>query len=569
MKFLKQHETAIAAIGGLGEIGKNMYMLQHKNEIILIDAGVMFPSDQLLGVDYVIPNLTYLMQNEDKIKALFITHGHEDHIGSIHFLLQKVKIPVIYSAKLGLALLKNKLTNNGVKLDKTKFFEFSETTVFQSKFFTINFYLTTHSIPDAYAVEVITPNGRVVHTGDFKFDFTPVGPQANLAKMAAMGVEGVDLLLSDSTNSEIKGMSISEKEVGKKLFDLIEGAKGRVIVATFASNVYRVQQVVEASIKTGRKIAVFGRSMESVVRIGQRLGYIKGKKEMFVKESALKTLPLNEVTILCTGSQGEALAALSRIAYGLHRQVKLIPGDTVIFSSSPIPGNVTSVNKIINQLCRAGAHVVYGKDKAIHTSGHAAQEEQKLMLNLLKPRNFMPIHGEHRMLQLHADTAQSCGVAKENCFIQQNGDVLALNKGKVYPIGTIPGNAWYVEGKTIGGIGANIVAERTQLSLSGFISVHLQIDNTTKDIKVYRPSIYTCGVTMPSHIEDMITALKNDVLELSNTFFAAQGIPADYNILKKNIERTIKKKAYQTLHREPMVLTTLSIIHTNNKVFIQ
>jgi len=568
MKFIKPHETAVAALGGLGEIGKNMYILQHKDEIIIVDAGVMFPSDDLLGVDYVIPDLTYLMANEKKIKALFITHGHEDHIGSIHFLLQKVKIPVIYSAKLGLALIRNKLTNNNVKPDKTKFYEFSEKSVFQSKHFKVQFYLTTHSIPDAYALDIMTPNGRVVHTGDFKFDFTPVGPQANLAKMASMGVEGVDLLLSDSTNSEVPGMSMSEKEVGKTLLRMIENAEGRVIVATFASNVYRVQQIVEASVKTGRKIAVFGRSMESVVRIGQRLGYIKAKKDTFVRESALKRLPHDQITILCTGSQGEALAALSRIASGTHKQVRLIPGDTVIFSSSPIPGNVTSVNRVINKLSRAGADVVYGKEKLIHTSGHANQEEQKLMLNLLKPKNFMPIHGEHRMLQLHADSAQLCGVEKDRCFIQTNGDVIALNKGNVRVAGKIPGTDWYVEGNTIGGIGAHIVAERQALSQNGFLSAHIQIENKQNEIRVKRPGLQTSGLVMPTHIEGLLAELKEEIFELTDAYFKKNGMTNDYTPLKKSIEKTVHKATMKTLYRQPVVITTLSIIHSNNKVFI-
>ena len=569
MKLLKPNETGIAALGGLGEVGKNMYILQHKNEIIIVDSGVMFPSDDLLGVDYVIPDLTYLIQNEAKIKALFITHGHEDHIGSIHFLLQKVNIPVIYAAKLPLALIKNKLTNNKVKATNTKFYEFSEKSVFQSKYFTVNFYLTTHSIPDAYALDIITPNGRVVHTGDFKFDMTPVGPQANLAKMASMGVEGVDLLLSDSTNSEVKGMSISEKEVGSTLHSMIENAKGRVIVATFASNVYRVQQVVEASVKTGRKIAVFGRSMESVVRIGQRLGYIKAKKDSFVRESALKHLPHDEITILCTGSQGEALAALSRIANGTHRQVRLIPGDTVIFSSSPIPGNVTSVNKVINQLSRAGVDVVYGKEKSIHTSGHANQEDQKLMLNLLKPHNFMPIHGEHRMLQLHAETAQSCGVPKENCFILKNGDMLAMDNGVVHFAGKIPGTDWYVEGNKIGGIGANIISERTELSQNGFFSVHIQIENNGHTLQVKRPSLHIRGLVMPAHIEDLMSNLRQEIYNIADRTLTEAGIMTDYTPLKKEIEKTIQKACYRALHRTPVVITTLSIIHSNNKVYIQ
>jgi Predicted hydrolase of the metallo-beta-lactamase superfamily len=569
MKFLQPNETAITAIGGLGEVGKNMYMLEHKDEIIIIDAGVMFPSDDLLGVEYVIPDLTYLIQNEKKIKALFITHGHEDHIGGIHFLLQKVAIPVIYSAKLGMALIRNKLSNNNVKPDKTKFFEFDESSTFVSKHFNVNFYLTTHSIPDAYALEILTPNGRVVHTGDFKFDFTPVGPQANLAKMAQMGADGVDLLLSDSTNSEVPGFSISEKEVGETLHEMIEDAKGRVIVASFASNVYRVQQIIEYSIAEGRKIAVFGRSMESVVRISQRLGYINSNKNAFVKESALKHLKDNEVTILCTGSQGEALAALSRIAYGTHKQVKIKPSDTVIFSSSPIPGNVTSVNKVINQLCRMGIDVVYGKEKSIHASGHAAQGEQKLMLNLLQPKNFMPIHGEHRMLQIHAETAQRVGIPKENCFIQKNGDVLALNKGRVYPISKIPATDWYVEGNKIGGIGAEIVTERMELSESGFVSVHIQIENGQEKIRVKRPSIHIRGLAMPEHITSLLSTLKTNIHDISDEYFQTNGITSDYAQLKNTIEKLIKNNCLESLNRNPVVITTLSIIHPNNKVYIQ
>ena len=468
-----------------------------------------------------------------------------------------------------MALLRNKLTNNKVKPGNTKFFEFSEDSTFQSRYFTVNFYLTTHSIPDAYAFEIITPNGRVVETGDYKFDFTPVGPQANFAKMAQMGAEGVDLLLADSTNSEVPGMSISEKEVGEKLLELIGAASGRVIVATFASNVYRVQQVVAASIATGRKIAVFGRSMESVVRISQRLGYIKASKDTFIRESQLKKLPHDQVTILCTGSQGEALAALSRIANGSHKQVKVIPGDTVIFSSSPIPGNVTGVNKVINQLSRAGAEVVYGKEKAIHTSGHANVEEQKLMLNLLRPKNFMPIHGEHRMLKLHAETAIACGVNPDRIYIQKNGDVMALNKGKVRFAGTIPATDWYVEGKTIGGIGAEIVAERKDLAHSGFIAIHLQIDNRQNELKISRPSFHIRGLANHTHVEPLTNGLRDQVLDLTTNFFAKAGLTNNYAPLKQQITNLVKKQTVQALDREPFIIITLSIMHKNDKIFIQ
>ncbi|HEP1478035.1 TPA: ribonuclease J [Streptococcus pyogenes] len=546
---LKPNEVGVFAIGGLGEIGKNTYGIEYQDEIIIVDAGIKFPEDDLLGIDYVIPDYSYIVDNLDRVKALVITHGHEDHIGGIPFLLKQANIP-IYAGPLALALIRGKLEEHGLWREATVY-EINHNTELTFKNMSVTFFKTTHSIPEPVGIVIHTPQGKIICTGDFKFDFTPVGDPADLQRMAALGEEGVLCLLSDSTNAEIPTFTNSEKVVGQSILKIIEGIHGRIIFASFASNIYRLQQAAEAAVKTGRKIAVFGRSMEKAIVNGIELGYIKVPKGTFIEPSELKNLHASEVLIMCTGSQGESMAALARIANGTHRQVTLQPGDTVIFSSSPIPGNTTSVNKLINTIQEAGVDVIHGKVNNIHTSGHGGQQEQKLMLSLIKPKYFMPVHGEYRMQKIHAGLAMDIGIPKENIFIMENGDVLALTSDSARIAGHFNAQDIYVDGNGIGDIGAAVLRDRRDLSEDGVVLAVATVDFTTQMI-LAGPDILSRGFIYMRESGDLIRESQRVLFNAIR--IALKNKDASIQSVNGAIVNALRPFLYEKTEREPIII---------------
>ena len=503
---MKNDETRFVILGGLGEIGKNMYALKHQDEIIIIDAGISFAELTMLGIDYTIPDYSYLKENENKIKALFITHGHEDHIGAIPILIQSVKIENIYAPNQAYELIKMKLIDRNIRYDNL--FSYQSNDVFTFKHFEIDFFKTTHSVPDSHGIRVKTPNGTVVTTGDFKFDFTPIGPVADLHKMARIGEEGVDLLISDSTNALNSGISMSESNVDAALNDIFDNEiNSRIIIATFASNIYRLKHIIETCYKHRRKICIFGRSMEANIEISINGGYIN-HKEIFISPEEANTIKPKDLCILCTGSQGEPLAALSRIANLEHKFIKLRPDDVVVFSSSPIPGNALSISKTIDKLYLQGVKVYTNTTISnIHTSGHANQEELKLMIRLLKPKYMFPFHGEYRMLKKHADIANLCGISKENIFILDNGDTLILNNGNIRTGEKIKMDEIYIDGNRTSEVATQVIRDRKIMASDGILVIVSNIDMRNKKL-LNKPTIVTRGFIQVNENIEFINMLE-------------------------------------------------------------
>lgn len=552
MKFFDDADTKVFALGGLGEVGKNMYCVMHGNEIIITDAGMTFPEGEQLGIDYVIPDVTFLKKNENKIKALFITHGHEDHIGGIPFLLQTVNIPYIYAPNQAVGLIRKKLDERNIQFKNLIIYE--EKTKVKFKNIEVEFFRTTHSIPDSHGICITTPNGRIVTTGDFKFDLTPIGPMANLYKMAEIGKKGVTLLLSDSTNALNEGMSKSESKVDDALYEILKKENGRVIIATFASNIYRLKHIVDNCKKTGRKITTFGRSMENNIEISIQGGYIKNK-DIFISAEEANKLPPNKVCLLCTGSQGEPLAALSRIADGSHKQITLRPdSDVVVFSSSAIPGNALSISRTINKLYLKGVKVYTNTSLSdVHTSGHAYEEELKLMIRLMNPTYIMPFHGEYRMLKRHADIAIDCGIPKENTFVLENGDVLSIRKGKIKKTGKITAGDTYIDGNRIGDIGSAVIRDRKIMANDGIIVVIANV-NMSKLELLGRINITTRGFVQVNENEELLKSIE---LLSKKTILEKLTKNCSFSDIKNEIINTLSDYAYEKTGRKPIILPVI------------
>lgn len=550
MKF-HRNTSYIFALGGLGEVGKNMYCVMHNDEIIITDAGVIFPGGELMGIDYVIPDVTFLKENESKIKGLFITHGHEDHIGAIPFLLSEVNIPNIYAPNQAAALIRKKLEDRGIRYNNLHVY--NEKNVYKFKEITVEFYRTTHSIPDSHGIVIRTPNGTVVTTGDFKFDLTPIGPIADLHKIARLGSEGVTLLLSDSTNAMNSGISNSESKVDDALDELFTKHNSRIIIATFASNIYRLKHIVDTCKRHGRKIAVFGRSMENNIEISIEGGYIK-HKNLFVTPEEANRMPSDKICILCTGTQGEPLAALSRLANGTHKHIKLRDDDIVIFSSSAIPGNSLSISRTINRLYLKGITVYTNTSLSdIHASGHGNEEELKWMIRLIKPKYFMPFHGEYRMLKKHADIAVSCDVPRENTFVLSNGDVLSMKNGVIKKAGYIHAGDTYVDGNRIGEVSSQVMRDRKIMSCDGIVIVIVNMD--MKDSKLLtEPNIITRGFVLVNENIELLKKLENMVKNKINEKIKAD---INYNDIKSEIIKVLSD--YISLHtgRKPIILPVI------------
>lgn len=549
-KIFKKEKVKMIPLGGILEIGKNLTVIESEEDIIIIDCGLGFPEDDMLGVDLVIPDMTYLEKNKEKIRGLVITHGHEDHIGGIPYLLKQINVP-IYATKLTVGLIQNKLEEHNL-LRSTKLNVVSTGQTIKLGNMKVEFIRITHSIPDACSLAIYTPAGILVHTGDFKIDYNPIdGEIMDLGRLAELGNKGVLALMSDSTNSERKGYTMSESSVGEVLDKLFINCSKRIVVATFSSNVHRVQQIVNSAVKYRRKVAICGRSMVNMIETARKLGYIKVPDNVFIDIDNIKSYPEDRLVIITTGSQGEPMSALTRMAEGEHRKVQITPNDLIIISANPIPGNEKYISKVIDDLMTIGAEVIYNALEDIHVSGHACQEEQKLMLSLIKPKYFIPVHGEYRQLMAHAETAKKIGINPENIFITNNGRILELSEEEAKFNGTVNAGIILVDGLGVGDVGNIVLRDRQKLSQDGLITVVLTLDSVSGKI-VAGPDVISRGFVYVRESENLMEEIK----KLLRTELAKceEKHVTDWTTIKSVIKEELGDYIYKKTKRQPMLI---------------
>jgi len=539
----------IIPLGGLSEIGKNMMLIEYADDIIIIDAGLMFPEEEMLGIDLVIPDISYLLEHREKIRGIIVTHGHEDHVGALPYLLPQLNVPV-YSTKLTQGLISVKLKERR-KLSEAKLKMIPPGGTLTLGKFKIEFFPVCHSIPDSVGLIIQTPVGTIVHSGDFKIDYTPVsGKPTDLSRLAQLGAQGVLLLLADSTYAELPGYTPSEKVVGETLDHIMADAPGRVIVTTFSSLVSRVQQVIDSAAKHQRRVCIVGRSMTDTSNMALELGYLKAPDGILARIDEVRGIPRDKIVFVTTGSQGEPTSALVRMANRDHRQLHILRGDTVVFSASPIPGNEALINRTVDSLFRQGAQVLYSKVSPVHVHGHASQEELKLLVNLVKPKFFVPIHGEYRHLTIHAQIAQSVGIPKENIFVLEDGDILELNPQTGKIAGKVSAGNVYVDGLSVGDIGTVVLRDRKMLSRDGIVVVIIAINRQTGKL-IGRPDIISRGFVDTREARDMIEESRNLV---ARTLDHGRDRPADWSFISAKVRDMLNRFYYEQTKRRPMIL---------------
>lgn len=545
-----KEKLRIIPLGGMGEIGKNITTIEYNDDIIVIDCGLAFPDEEMYGVDLIIPDISYLINNKDKVKGLVLTHGHEDHIGAIPYILKQLQMP-IYGTKLTIGLVKTKLEEHKL-LNETKTESVEMGDIIELGCFKVEFIRATHSIADSCSLAVYTPLGTILHTGDFKIDYTPIdGKLMDLQRISTIGREGVLLLMADSTNVERTGHSLSESTIGQTLKRIFSTAKGRVIVATFASNIHRMQQVVDASMIYGRKIVFNGRSMENVSKVARELGYLHVPDTDIIDVDDISSYPNEKVTILTTGSQGEPMASLARIAFSNHRKIAIEPNDTFIISASPIPGNDKLISKVINQLFKRGANVIYEDLEDVHVSGHAYQEELKLIHTLVKPKYFLPVHGEFRHLKHHADLAEKLGTPKENIFTLDTGEILEISKDECKKEGKVKAGSIFVDGLGIGDVGNIVLRDRRHLAKDGMLTIVVVIERNTLSI-LSGPDIITRGFVYVKESEELINEVK-DIASEELDKCLEKGI-VEWYLLKSSVKKAVENYIYEKTKRKPTII---------------